>query len=313
MSTASKQEIKVDNVKATLVNPLMEEFNAAVTKQEIHDPDLTGRVAMWNAFVIEARMFVAKLVLTLENSSINVSPFVTTALAHTILSERIPQVSRIVPGLMESNGKWIPQLYIKTAQPPELLPELARIWGPAHPFAQEELVTDMQAMPLSHLSDCLILNQVVKVGLDSRSLAYNAAARRVLNPSKEFLESAFGPSDSQKPILVDYQNFVFVAEQPQRFLKWAVSKEIRDTIYPQIVSLMKSDPSQVEYIRISDDEVKRIVAAQKELVDAAESATADKISEERGKERGKESSNDSTNDSSNDSSNDSAASSSDTL
>lgn len=262
---ASKQEIKVDNVKATLVNPLMEEFNRRAGEQSAG----AVRVAMWNAFVMEARMFVAKLVLTLENSSINVSPFVTTALAHTILSERIPQQSRIVPGLMESNGKWVPQLYIKTSQPEELLPELARIWGPSHPFAQAELVTDMQAMPLSHLSDCLILNQVVKIGLDSKSLAYNTSARRVLNPSKEFLETAFGTSESQKAILVDFQNFVFVAEQPQRFLKWAVSKEIRETIYPQIVSLMKSDPSQVEYIRISDEEVKRIVAAQKELVDAA--------------------------------------------
>jgi hypothetical protein len=270
----SKQEIKVDNVKATLVNPLMEEFNRRAGEME-EQGSLLGRAAMWNAFVMEARAFVAKLVLTLENNSINVSPFVTTALAHTILSERIPQQSRVVPGLVELNGKWIPQLYIKTAQPEDLLPELARIWGPSHPFAQAELVTDMQAMPLSHLSDCLILNQVVKIGLGSppKSLAYNAAARRVLNPTKEFLERVFGSDTAQRSILMDYQNFVFVAEQPQRFLKWSVSREIRETIYPQIVTLLKSDPSQVEYMRISDEEVKRILAVQKELAAESQGST----------------------------------------
>lgn len=258
MSIRGKQEVNVETVNGTISNPLMVEFEERLKTLAL-SPSTSSALAMWNAFVMEARTTCAKLIVTLENISFNVSPFVTTSLAWLILTERIPETSRIRPALVHVRSNSIPQLFIHTRQPEDLLPHLRQIWGDEHPFAQPELVTDMQAMPLSHLSDCVILNQLVHVGRDTprRSMPYPGTCEIIYEPDK----SAFA---GNRELEFDFKNFEFVSAHPMRFLKWVVTKEIRDTVFPQVINMLKSDPTRVEYTRISDEEAKRISQVQEE-------------------------------------------------
>jgi len=265
----SSQEVRVETEKATVVNPLMDEFVSRLEKTG-YDEVLAKKLSMWNAFVMEARSYCVKLLVTLENVSFNMSPFVSTSLAWLILSDRIPETSTICPGFMrkdkgDESSSWIPQLFIRTRQPEDLIPGLKQIWGDDHPFAQPELVTDLQAMPLNNLSDCMILNQVIHLGRvvagKRRSAPYPLAAERTFVKPESV--------KAQRELELDFKNFEFVSEHPARFLKWAVTKEIRDTVYPQVISMLKSDSTKLEYTRISDEEAERVSKAQEDLVKQA--------------------------------------------
>lgn len=295
---SSKQEVNVETVSATIVNPCMEEFERRLDALAL-PASLAQKVSMWNAFVTEARAFCAKLIVTLENVSFNVSPFVSTCLAWVVLCERIPETSTISPGFMKkqdpspatpatpaspaSPASYIPQLFIRTRQPEDLLPLLRQVWGEDHPFAQPELVTDLQTMPLTHLSDCVLLNQIVHVGRAAaaggdrppqqrRSMPYAELASRVVVSAEDSGAAVAEYVNHSRELELDFKNFQFVSSHPLRFLKWVVTKEIRDTVFPQVINMLRSDPTKVEYTRISDEEAERVSRIQER--NAAELAGA---------------------------------------
>lgn len=282
---SSKQEVNVETVSATIVNPCMEEFERRLDALAL-PASLAQKVSMWNAFVTEARAFCAKLIVTLENVSFNVSPFVSTCLAWVVLCERIPETSTISPGFMKKQdpspaspatpatpASYIPQLFIRTRQPEDLLPLLRQVWGEDHPFAQPELVTDLQTMPLTHLSDCVLLNQIVHVGRAAaaggdripqqrRSMPYAELASRVVVSAEDSGAAVAEYVNHSRELELDFKNFQFVSSHPLRFLKWVVTKEIRDTVFPQVINMLRSDPTKVEYTRISDEEAERVSRIQ---------------------------------------------------
>lgn len=289
---SSKQEVNVETVSATIVNPCMEEFERRLDALAL-PASLAQKVSMWNAFVTEARAFCAKLIVTLENVSFNVSPFVSTCLAWVVLCERIPETSTISPGFMKKQdpspatpatpASYIPQLFIRTRQPEDLLPLLRQVWGEDHPFAQPELVTDLQTMPLTHLSDCVLLNQIVHVGRAAaaggdrppqqrRSMPYAELASRVVVSAEDSGAAVAEYVNHSRELELDFKNFQFVSSHPLRFLKWVVTKEIRDTVFPQVINMLRSDPTKVEYTRISDEEAERVSRIQER--NAAELAGA---------------------------------------
>jgi hypothetical protein len=276
---SSKQEVNVETVSATIVNPCMEEFERRLNALAL-PPSLAQKVSMWNAFVMEARALCAKLIVTLENISFNVSPFVSTCLAWVVLCERVPETSTIIPGFMKSKdptgspASYIPQLFIRTRQPEDLLPLLRQVWGEDHPFAQPELFTDLQTMPLTHLSDCVLLNQIVHVGRvvgsgalqQRRSMPYAELASRVMVSADDSGAAIAEYVNHRRELELDFKNFQFVSSHPLRFLKWVVTKEIRDTVFPQVINMLRSDPTKVEYTRISDEEAERVNRIQEQNV-----------------------------------------------
>jgi hypothetical protein len=253
------QEINVENEKVDLVNPLIEPTFARIEELgSAHGRE--GELALWESVLFEARALLAKLVVLLENHSINGQPFLPAALAWAILRAKVPEKSTIRVGWFElEGGAGVPHFYIETQQPAALMPTLAALYTPEHPRAKPTLTTDLSSYPKPHLTDALILGQMLKLNKDPRKSAPYPQHPRV--PYSQDNLTRFHPSAEER---MKISNLVYVAEHPEMYLRWAVSTEMRKFVYPIVISMLNSDPTKLEYIRITDEEVQRILSVQKE-------------------------------------------------
>jgi hypothetical protein len=88
---------------------------------------------------------------------------------------------------------------------------------------------------------------------------YADGERTSLTPAAKALIDRMSPTPGLKMM---FENARYVASNPKDYLQWAVPTEVRKFIYPLVVSAFKGDPTKVEYARISEEDVARVIEAQ---------------------------------------------------
>jgi hypothetical protein len=294
------QEIRMRTDKVRLDNPSLEATAQAIAEalqQGRLTRDEAESLSVWEAALAEGRACVAKLAALLETHDANRQPTLTAALTWAVLDAKLPEPTELRPGwLLPDEARVaaappstpalpVPHLWALSRQPEDARRAAAKLWGAAHPRAGEHLVTDLGGFPVSHLVDYVVLGQRLRAG--KHAAPYPSPAQTVMLPTRAALypgpEAACGGALREevkaliakhaptKELQMVFENARYVADQPREYLRWAVPGEVRAFLYPLILNgVFKTDPTRIEYVRIDDADVARIIEVQKRV--AAEGA-----------------------------------------
>jgi hypothetical protein len=298
------QEINMRTDKVRLDNPALEATAGAIAAA-VRDGTLTREEAealsVWEAALAEGRACVAKLAALLEAHDANRQPTLTAALVWAVLDAKLPEPTELRPGWLlpvpepaeeqpqPPHRHPVPHLWALSRQPEDARRAAAKLWGADHPRAGEHLVTDLGGFPVSHLVDYVVLGQRLRAG--KHSAPYPAPAQTVMLPTRAALydgpEADCGGAlrDSAKALIARhaptkelqmvFENARWVADQPREFLRWAVPSEVRAFLYPLILNgVFKTDPTRMEYVRIDEADVARILEVQKRVGEESAAAAA---------------------------------------
>jgi hypothetical protein len=235
---------------------------------------------------------LVKLLTILEGHDANRQNLLTAALTWAVLDGKLPEPTELRAGWIvpaAEGAKPIPHIWALTRQPPEVLAAAAVIWGEgpsagarsAHPRAAPKLVTDLGGFPVDTLVDAVLLGQRVKAGRNSAPYP-PVEAMHLLPPSSEIFVG--GEEDSMRPaakaaiakfapdagMQLIFENTRYVAAHPRDYLQWGLASEVRAFLFPLIVNgVFKGDPTKLEYVRIDEAEVQRVVEQQKRAKEQA--------------------------------------------
>lgn len=297
------QEINMRTEKVRLDNPALEATAGAIAAA-VRDGTLTREEAealsVWEAALAEGRACVAKLAALLEAHDANRLPTLTAALTWAVLDAKLPEPTELRPGWIlphpeaapaEDAAKEArhpaPHMWALSRQPEDARRAAAKLWGETHPRAGEHLVTSLGGFPLSHLVDYVVLGQRLRAG--KHAAAFPSPAQTVMLPTRAALydgpEADCGGAlrESAKALIARYaptkelqmvfENARWVAHEPREYLRWAVPSEVRAFLYPLILNgVFKTDPTRMEYVRIDDADVARILEVQKRVGEEAAAA-----------------------------------------
>jgi hypothetical protein len=292
------QELNVRSEKATLENGLIDDLASKVSaaaEAGTISREESESVSIWIGILSEARAYLAKLLLYLENYSINHHAIMTASFTWAVLSANVTEPTTLRSGWVlpeegtESStpAAAIPHLWCLTRQPEGVVSVLSRVLGPDHVLAQPTLMTDLGGFNVSYLVDAVILGQRLRVAVPGKSAPYPSAERLVMLPEWTDYESEQSRRESRELITKHSstpaqramaENWRFVAAHPRDYLKWGISTEVRSFFYPHLAALLNSDPTKLEYIRIAEEDVRRVVEAQKRAAGAgAADGGADRV------------------------------------
>jgi len=264
---AAHQEIEVRSEKVILTNPVIES-TAALFAAKVAEGVITAeegaQLSVWESSLAEARACLAKLLAELETYDANRQSATSAALSWAVLRAKLPEETVLRAGLVfppeGSAAPPLPHIWALSSQPPRLLPVLARVWGADHPRAGAQLVSDLGGHAVSHLVDVVILGQLLKAGKGAQPLPYtlpNRSARLV--PSDRFAD-LFASLPEQRLVM---ENLAYVARSTRDYLTWGVPAEVRAFLYPIVMNaVLKDDPTRIEYVRLDEEQVRRVAEAQ---------------------------------------------------
>jgi hypothetical protein len=285
------QEIRMRTDKVKLENAALEDTArriAEALQQGRINEDQAEALSVWEASVAEARACVAKLAALLESHDTNRQPTLTAALTWAVLDAKLPEPTELRPGWIlpaeEEPAKTtpVPHIWALTAQPAHVLDAAAAVYGEGHPRAAKHLVTDLGGFPVSHLVDYLVLGQRLRAGktsaprptravmMPTRAALYPGPENECGGALREEAKELITKYATTKEMQMVFENARYVAHQPREYLRWAVPTEVRAFLYPLIVNgVFKNDPTRVEYVRIEEEDVARIIEAQQKAASEA--------------------------------------------
>lgn len=277
------------------------------------DDEEAEALAMWEYQLMDARSVLAKVFVLLESHDSNRQPLLSAAIAWAVLSAKVSEPTTLRPGWLlpeappppppTAAGQTIPpptpppiaHIWALTKQPVLARAAAAKVWGSAHPRAAEFLVTDLGGFPVSHLVDAVLLgqrlyarvapNRAVTANTTPPSAPYPSMDRCVMVPEQGIYEdeerqriSAAGKAMIERyaptPTLkMMFENARYVASNPKDYLQWGVATEVRKFLYPLLSSAFKGDATKLEYVRIAEEDVARIIEEQNRAGAAAEGGT----------------------------------------
>lgn len=256
--------------KVVLENPAVA-ATAAEFERRVAAGELTkeegAQLSVWEAALAEARACLAKLLAELETYDSNRQAALSAALAWAVLRAKLPEETELRAGLIFSSAEGpgaapLPHIWALSAQPPRLLPLLERVWGAGHPRAAPKLVTDLGGHAVSHLVDAVILGQGIKAGRNSQPAPYTLPGRTARLVAQSEIGALLGSLPAERLLM---ENLSYVARCPRDFLTWGVPSEARAFLYPIVVnSILKEDPTRIEYVRLDEEQVARVAAAQQQ-------------------------------------------------
>jgi hypothetical protein len=293
-SARHPQEINVRNEKVTLASPDIDDtarrIAEAVAEGKITE-DAAEAISIWQAAVAEARVCLVKLLTILEGHDANRQGLFTAALTWAVLDAKLPEPTELRAGwILPEGGSAIPHIWALTRQPAEVIEAARVLWGADHPRAQEVLMSDLGGFPVDNLVDAVVLGQRVTAGRKSApypplasmvmlpplSEVYVGGAEDVMQPAVKETILKYAPDKGMQLI---FENTRYVAAHPRDYLQWGVSTEVRTFLYPLIVNgVFKGDPSKLEYVRIDEEEVARVMEFQARMKKATEAGAAEAAS-----------------------------------
>jgi hypothetical protein len=299
------QELRMETEKVVLEDPevqaVVDDLAAALADGRISEADAAA-LGTWQAQLAEARACLAKLLVLLESHEANRQPLLTAALTWAVLDAKLPVATELRPGWIRGEGQdpageqppppAAPHLWALTPQPEEVLPAARAVWGEDHPRAAPLLSTTLGGFPVSHLVDALVLGRGLKAGKHSAPLpgpeqwtlmppaediyvrgGGEGGEEALIKELRPEIKALIGRHATTREQQIQFENLRYVAEHPEDYLRWAVPTEARDFLYPLIRNgVFKEDPTRIEYIRIDEQEVQRIIRVQEQA--RAEAAKA---------------------------------------